>query len=146
MPRRVDPLPEFHHRGRGHDSGTGGGPGHTGTPGPGFRGHQNGRGGLLEIAAGPTADHRTYGAEYPYAAFEVTVRGRPVTVEAGSITVEAQLGLWPYRDLLTDGAGVYAAESGTLTVTALRARRKIELEFEPDRYRRAVHVPITRVS
>lgn len=100
----------------------------------------------LEIAAGPTADHRTYRAEYPYDAFEVTVRGRRVTVQAGSITVETQLGIWPYRDLLTTGAGVYPAESGTLTVEAFGTRRDIDLDFKPDRYRNDVRELITQVS
>lgn len=100
----------------------------------------------LEIAAGPTADHRTYRAEYPYDAFDVTVRGRPVTVEAGSIAVETQLGIWPYRDLLTTGAGIYPAESGRLLVTARGYQREIDLDFDPERYRSDVRELITLVS
>lgn len=100
----------------------------------------------LDIRTGPTADHRTYRATYPYEAFEVRARGRTVTVDAGTLDVEAQLGVWPHQGLLTTGAGLYPAEKGNLTLRYGGFTKDLSLELEPDRYREEVRGLIAMVS
>ena len=100
----------------------------------------------LDIRAGPTADHRTYQAKFPYEAFAVTYRNRAVTVEDGTLDVEAQLGVWPYKGLLTTGAGLYPAEKGDLTLTYGGLTKEFSLELEPESYREEVRELITVVS
>lgn len=112
----------------------------------GFRNIHKVEDGELEIAAGPTADRRIYRGDYPYESFEISVRGQPVTVEPGSVAVEAQLAVWPYRGLLTTGAGVYPAESGTLTARVAGVTRQVSLEFDPASYRESVRGLITQIS
>lgn len=100
----------------------------------------------LAVEAGPKAPHRVYRAEYPYDAFEVSVEGQPVTVEAGVLPVEAQLAAWPYRGVVVTGAGVYPSESGQLTVTVGGTRREVSVDLEPERYRRDVRTLTQMVS
>ena len=100
----------------------------------------------LDILAGPTGDHRTYRASYSYETFEVRFRGRPVTVQAGTFDVEAQLGVWPYRGLLTTGAGLYPAEPGDLMLRSGGFTKEFSLQLEPDRYREQVRRLITMIS
>ena len=101
----------------------------------GFRDVRRVSAGPLEVEAGPTARHRRYLADYPYEAFEVVYEGVPVTVEAGSFTLEAQLAVWPYRGLLATGAGIYPGEPGEFTARARGTTRTVELGLEPGRFR-----------
>lgn len=100
----------------------------------------------LAVETGAKAPHRVYRAEYPYDAFEVTVEGQPVHVEAGVLPVEAQLAAWPYRDVVATGAGVYPSEVGQLTVTVSGTRREVSLDLDPERYRRDVRILTRQVS
>lgn len=100
----------------------------------------------LDIQAGPSADHRVYRASYPYEAFEVTFQNRPVTVEAGTLDVEAQLGVWPYKGLLTTGAGLYPAEQGDLTLTYGGLTKELSLGLTPKDYKKEVRGLITVIS
>ena len=102
--------------------------------------------GSLAVAAGPTADHRLYRAAYPYDAFHGRYRGRQVTVAAGTLDVEVQLGVWPYRGLLTSGAGLYPAEAGDLTLTADGFSTTVSLGFEPEAYRKQLRELISLIS
>lgn len=112
----------------------------------GFRNVRRVESGTLAVDAGPTATHRTYRADYPYDAFQVDYEGRPLTVDAGTFTVEAQLAAWPAAGLLVVGAGVYPGEPGTLVVTARGTTREIDLAFEPARYREDVRGLIASIS
>lgn len=102
--------------------------------------------GTLDVEAGATAHHRVYRADYAYESFEVDYEGRPVVVDPGTFTVEAQLGAWPYRGLFVTGAGVYPGEPGHLTVTARGTSRELALGLQPERYRADVRGLIRLVS
>lgn len=112
----------------------------------GFRNIRRVESGTLTVDAGPEATHRVYRADYPYEAFQVDYEGRPLTVDAGTFTVEAQLAAWPYRGLLVTGAGVYPGEPGELVVSAQGQTREIDLGFEPERYREDVRGLIKAIS
>ncbi len=102
--------------------------------------------GTLDIETGETAAHRVYRADYPYESFEVAYQGRPVSVDPGEFTIEAQLAAWPYRGLFATGAGVYPGEPGELTVTARGVTRELSLDLQPKRYRDGVRELIRLVS
>lgn len=100
--------------------------------------------GRLAVETGGKAPHRRYQADYPYDSFEVNFRGRPITVDGGVFTVEAQIAAWPYAGLLATGAGTYPGESGEITVTARGITQEISLGLDPDQYREEVR-RLTRV-
>lgn len=112
----------------------------------GFRNVRRVETGRLTVDAGPTANHRTYRADYPYDAFQVDYAGRPLTVDAGTFTVEAQLAAWPHQGLLVVGAGVYPGEPGELVVSAQGQTREIDLGFDPNRYRTDVRRLVASIS
>ena len=102
--------------------------------------------GELQIKAGPTATHRRYRADFPYESFEVAVDGRPVSIAAGTVTIEAQLALWEHRGLLVTGGGVYPGEPGRLVATVGGVSRDLSLGFTPEQYRADVRRLIALVS
>lgn len=102
--------------------------------------------GSLDIVAGGTALHRRYRADYPYDSFRTTYKGVPISVETGVFTLEAQLAVWPFRDLLVTGAGVYPGEPGHLTITVQGTTHDLPLALRPKRYRQNVRTLIRHVT